>query len=139
MWLMFFFFSSRRRHTRCALVTGVQTCALPISELDALYGASVDRLRTALTAFIRSGERPHPGMRAHGAFAYPEIRVRYRGTSENRVPLRSFGSLVTPGEYSISVTRPAFFAGSQIGSASGRERVCQSGKITGVDGELKKK
>src|SRR3546814_6625249 len=28
LWL--FFFSSRRRHTRCALVTGVQTCALPI-------------------------------------------------------------------------------------------------------------
>src|SRR3546814_6896490 len=25
-----FYFSSRRRHTRCALVTGVQTCALPI-------------------------------------------------------------------------------------------------------------
>src|SRR3546814_6437834 len=25
-----FFFASRRRHTRCALVTGVQTCALPI-------------------------------------------------------------------------------------------------------------
>src|SRR3546814_1295166 len=29
--ILFFFFSSRRRHTRCALVTGVQTCALPIS------------------------------------------------------------------------------------------------------------
>src|SRR3546814_10585866 len=29
--MLFFFFSSRRRHTRCALVTGVQTCALPIS------------------------------------------------------------------------------------------------------------
>src|SRR3546814_15010748 len=29
--LVVFFFSSRRRHTRCALVTGVQTCALPIS------------------------------------------------------------------------------------------------------------
>src|SRR3546814_8448867 len=29
------FFSSRRRHTRCALVTGVQTCALPISRLMA--------------------------------------------------------------------------------------------------------
>src|SRR3546814_8356169 len=29
--LAWFFFSSRRRHTRCALVTGVQTCALPIS------------------------------------------------------------------------------------------------------------
>src|SRR3546814_2673041 len=30
-----FFFSSRRRHTRCALVTGVQTCALPIYMLEA--------------------------------------------------------------------------------------------------------
>src|SRR3546814_2529663 len=29
--MFIFFFSSRRRHTRCALVTGVQTCALPIS------------------------------------------------------------------------------------------------------------
>src|SRR3546814_14394711 len=29
-----FFFSSRRRHTRCALVTGVQTCALPICDTD---------------------------------------------------------------------------------------------------------
>src|SRR3546814_3709332 len=28
--MSFFFFSSRRRHTRCSLVTGVQTCALPI-------------------------------------------------------------------------------------------------------------
>src|SRR3546814_1589172 len=31
LFLELFFFSSRRRHTRCALVTGVQTCALPIS------------------------------------------------------------------------------------------------------------
>src|SRR3546814_191260 len=31
MYVLFFFFSSRGRHTRCALVTGVQTCALPIS------------------------------------------------------------------------------------------------------------
>src|SRR3546814_6386953 len=33
-WFGCFFFSSRRRHTRCALVTGVQTCALPICLLD---------------------------------------------------------------------------------------------------------
>src|SRR3546814_17807882 len=38
--LLFFFFSSRRRHTRCALVTGVQTCALPISRsLSSVDGA----------------------------------------------------------------------------------------------------
>src|SRR3546814_9368747 len=30
MVIVVFFFSSRRRHTRCALVTGVQTCALPL-------------------------------------------------------------------------------------------------------------
>src|SRR3546814_4402737 len=36
---MLFFFSSRRRHTRCALVTGVQTCALPIS--STLLGAAI--------------------------------------------------------------------------------------------------
>src|SRR3546814_2138638 len=39
-----FFFSSRRRHTRCALVTGVQTCALPIlptaPQMPALVGAA---------------------------------------------------------------------------------------------------
>src|SRR3546814_6782236 len=34
-----FFFSSRRRHTRCALVTGVQTCALPISDAPYFQGA----------------------------------------------------------------------------------------------------
>src|SRR3546814_3927379 len=34
-----FFFSSRRRHTRCALVTGVQTCALPIFGRFARAGA----------------------------------------------------------------------------------------------------
>src|SRR3546814_6623796 len=36
-----FFFSSRRRHTRCALVTGVQTCALPISSREALQAFCV--------------------------------------------------------------------------------------------------
>src|SRR3546814_4494174 len=38
------FFSSSRRHTRCALVTGVQTCALPIC---ALIGEAAGRLHTA--------------------------------------------------------------------------------------------
>src|SRR3546814_10103374 len=39
-----FFFSSRRRHTRCALVTGVQTCALPICD----GGGDLARLADAL-------------------------------------------------------------------------------------------
>src|SRR3546814_7805835 len=48
--------SSRRRHTRCALVTGVQTCALPISTLPAL-GADID-IRTDVPRYnvYRDGE-----------------------------------------------------------------------------------
>src|SRR3546814_4660880 len=36
MLFLFVFFSSSRRHTRCALVTGVQTCALPIFPAEAV-------------------------------------------------------------------------------------------------------
>src|SRR3546814_7529816 len=40
-----FFFSSIRRHTRCALVTGVQTCALPISLGDSYrVGVAIEEL-----------------------------------------------------------------------------------------------
>src|SRR3546814_10596276 len=38
-----FFFSSRRRHTRCALVTGVQTCALPIFTSHGPMGPKVSQ------------------------------------------------------------------------------------------------
>src|SRR3546814_4447755 len=43
-----FFFSSRRRHTRCALVTGVQTCALPISWSPCSAPARVEPVRSPL-------------------------------------------------------------------------------------------
>src|SRR3546814_19972411 len=45
---MYFFFSSRRRHTRCALVTGVQTCALPIFVDRRAQARVVGRLGAAL-------------------------------------------------------------------------------------------
>src|SRR3546814_9058201 len=37
------FFSSRRRHTRCALVTGVQTCALPIFGCDPIEARRIQK------------------------------------------------------------------------------------------------
>src|SRR3546814_4323532 len=63
-----FFFSSRRRHTRCALVTGVQTCALPIlnAPVPAEYiadgagtGAFIDKIEAGEARLIaaRSEER----------------------------------------------------------------------------------
>src|SRR3546814_4511898 len=54
-----FFFSSRRRHTECALVTGVQTCALPIySEILAPEGAP-ERLNDRATLWneVEAGEK----------------------------------------------------------------------------------
>src|SRR3546814_6046811 len=49
--LFSFFFSSRRRHTRCALVTGVQTCALPICLAAKLGEGHRDRLLRIVPGF----------------------------------------------------------------------------------------
>jgi AMP nucleosidase len=80
-----------------------------VAELDRLYTASVERLKAALTAYITDGTRPAPDARHDGSFAYPEIRLAYRGGPDQTTPLRSFGRLVDPGEYRISVTKPAMF------------------------------
>src|SRR3546814_10230154 len=48
-----FFFSSRRRHTSCALVTGVQTCALPISYVF-WHGTGPDRHHEAAGTLSRA-------------------------------------------------------------------------------------
>src|SRR3546814_2748108 len=57
-YLLFFFFSSRRRHTGCALVTGVQTCALPIYTDYGPLSADVVLLMTAgpLTIDVERGD-----------------------------------------------------------------------------------
>src|SRR3546814_17630593 len=49
--LFYFFFSSRRRHTRCALVTGVQTCALPISSTSHRHSATSARNTSSAEPF----------------------------------------------------------------------------------------
>src|SRR3546814_9120885 len=55
--VIFFFVSSRRRHTRCALVTGVQTCALPIcltQSIAADYGAQGIRANLVAPGVVRT-------------------------------------------------------------------------------------
>src|SRR3546814_3938541 len=71
-----FFFSSRRRHTRCALVTGVQTCALPICialhpviAVDALEGTLLGLVDAQF--FGRAG-----GKKAHRTRAFAEKESR---------------------------------------------------------------
>src|SRR3546814_4297676 len=66
-----FFFSSRRRHTRCALVTGVQTCALPI------YFLGVEREQRLVPVEQRVSEQIIFAPR-HGEPAHPILRDRPR-------------------------------------------------------------
>ncbi len=81
-----------------------------VAELDRLYRASVARLQSAMSVYIADGTVPDPASRSDGSFAYPEIRLIYKGGIDRPTPLRSFGRMVNPGEYRISVTKPAIFA-----------------------------
>lgn len=81
-----------------------------VGQLDAIYQQSVSRLRAALTHYIRTGERPDPAMRDDGAFAYPEIRLRYDGARDPGPLGRAYGRLQAVGDYAIAVTQPALFA-----------------------------
>src|SRR3546814_4615889 len=51
--LFVFFFSSRRRHTRCALVTGVQTCALPIYDMVSRSVPYYDEMQRMTVELVR--------------------------------------------------------------------------------------
>src|SRR3546814_10793140 len=102
MWLVvcfLFFFSSRRRHTRCALVTGVQTCALPICEGQDMAGVPGEEVVVGVARFQEVVE----GLEG-------ELRVRRveEGDDDRRQPAVLQQSLE-----------------AEIGRASCRERVCQ--------------
>src|SRR3546814_1819962 len=77
---MWFFFSSRRRHTRCALVTGVQTFALPIcpTQVATNIGPAVGRI-AAYNAFAPARGLPlfNQALAATGRFTNSSQRIGY--------------------------------------------------------------
>src|SRR3546814_3648153 len=92
-----FFFSSRRRHTRCALVTGVQTCALPIWQVhDHVRGTLADG-----TAYAAGDPWLLAWVHVCEAVSFLDAWMAY-------------------GEPFMPVAEQ-----DQIGRASGRARVCQ--------------
>src|SRR3546814_10646823 len=104
---IFFFFSSRRRHTRFALVTGVQTCALPIF--------TSSRLHLHLPGVV-GGSRTKVG----DLDLVPGGPSRLAAHVKNVVVLKvAVDHLRTTQGPSISVAPLA-----EIGRASCRERVC---------------
>src|SRR3546814_3401911 len=88
--LCFFFFSSRRRHTRCALVTGVQTCALPICFAQARqllaqrpadgYGSTVEFWRAPSLAGLSPLEEAARQVKLTTGFFEVEVSVDVGGT-----------------------------------------------------------
>src|SRR3546814_18630387 len=70
-----FFFSSRRRHTRCALVTGVQTCALPIYTRKAQLTAAGRSLLPDARAVISRTEEMKNRAGAIAKAGVPQVSV----------------------------------------------------------------
>src|SRR3546814_8943573 len=99
-----FLFSSRRRHTRCALVTGVQTCALPIS------------------AHVPG--RDHPDEVLTQREDQEQLAARI-ALSEDEKALFLFGMRCVRRHYQRPVEEDLFTL-SKIGRASSRESVCKS-------------
>src|SRR3546814_2433784 len=93
-----FFFSSRRRHTSCALVTGVQTCALPISDVDGIAYGQLD------------------------LWAYDHYHASVAGTYLSA--LVTFGSVTGIDPTKLGPREKGADELGQIGRASCRERVC---------------
>src|SRR3546814_1313562 len=113
-----FFFASRRRHTICALVTGVQTCALPISQPT--LSAAIRKLEEDLgVPLVARGQR-FTGLTPEGEklLAWSrQILTDYQSLINDLAGART--GLV--GELRFGVIPAAM----QIGRASCRERVCQ--------------
>src|SRR3546814_10013558 len=104
-----FFFSSRRRHTRCALVTGVQTCALPISVYHGPDGLVRIARRTHRLAAILAAALRKRGVEVGGDF-FDTLHVT--GVDAAAIHARA-------AEAGINLRRI-----DEIGRASWRERVC---------------
>src|SRR3546814_18734798 len=122
-----FFFSSRRRHTRCALVTGVQTCALPISLQQGEMLVSVASGDTVRWVIGDTSSGSGPTKRTHIL-----VKPSLTGLSTNILIMtdrRAYHlSLVSPGRTAltgISWSYPDVAQRAPIGREAWRERLCQ--------------
>ncbi|PZT90051.1 MAG: AMP nucleosidase [Citromicrobium sp.] len=80
-----------------------------LDRLETVYDAAVQRLREDVIAFGRDRSLPAPERRNDGSYAYPELRLLFRGEAVPEGASRAFGRLNEPGLYTTTVTRPALF------------------------------
>ena len=81
-----------------------------VAQLDAEYRRSVDNLRRDLRAFIVDGTTPDPRAREQGAYAYPNLRLRYAANGPSPRLARAFARFSRDGIYESTITRPDLFA-----------------------------
>ncbi|RZV34502.1 MAG: AMP nucleosidase [Sphingomonadaceae bacterium] len=81
-----------------------------LAELVRLYDEATERLRSDILAFARDGKLPSKARRSDGSYAYPELRLTYRGGPLLAEQGRAFGRLNDSGTYATTVTRPRLFA-----------------------------
>jgi AMP nucleosidase len=91
-------------------MTPVEQLPRILDELEAIYLASSATLRRALALYLEGGPQPTAKARAAGIFAYPQLRVRHVAAPGvvPRLP-RAFALIRKPGDYAVTVTRPALF------------------------------
>jgi AMP nucleosidase len=80
-----------------------------VDQLAAIYEESVANLRRALATYVEDRKAPEASERAKGCFAYPELRVDYRGAPPKGSPTRAFARLNQAGVYATSIARPDLF------------------------------
>src|SRR3546814_17954484 len=131
-----FFFSSRRRHTRCALVTGVQTCALPIC--SPYVSCEPSSPITAMRSWCFATDAANACGEVNSLMLVLKVRAT-DGPGLYRMDRRGLNArrLIRPHQIAIvdahlgAVGELRFVAGEEQhevgenGRASGRERVCQ--------------
>ena len=97
-----------------------------LDKLEELHGAAVARLRADVIAFGRDRSLPPTQRRLDGSYAYPELRLRYRGGEQPAIRGRAFGRLNAPGLYTTTITRPTLFRdylADQLGLIAGNYEV----------------
>src|SRR3546814_422907 len=106
--LCFFFFSSGRRHTICALVTGVQTCALPISGTPADKAAAQAQKVIDIETRIANASRPMSLMR-DPRNNYALVESATLGKSYRHLQLDDFLAAQAVTDDAVSLANPALF------------------------------
>ncbi len=80
-----------------------------LQQLITHYDAAIQRLRDAISIYLKDGTPPKPSSRIDGSFAYPALTIIYKGVEKDLKSALSFGKLEKAGRYTSTITQPKLF------------------------------